>query len=163
MYKLFPAAHAMEFSVGCHARWSNFVEKSLGFPLPSAPAFSAPVQYLPKDERWRGWNFAKGEVGWSSLPMWQKESGTWCERHLPLLTARVKEVSVLAGLVGLATWRLYGFQSQQKKKKLVRLEKNGVGWWKHACAYTYYQLVTSHLCWMFGNPTNVHIRLIKET
>ena len=62
MYKLFPAAHAMEFSVGCHARWSNFVEKSLEFPLPSAPAFSP-----------------------------------------PLLTARVKEVSVLVGLVGLAT------------------------------------------------------------
>jgi hypothetical protein len=51
MYKLFPAAHAMEFSVGCHARWSNFVEKSLEFPLPSAPAFSPPVQYFLKDER----------------------------------------------------------------------------------------------------------------
>jgi hypothetical protein len=59
MYKLFTAAHAMEFSVGCHARWSNFVEKSLEFPLPSAPAFSPPVQYFLKDERWAWMKFYK--------------------------------------------------------------------------------------------------------
>jgi len=51
----------MEFSVGCHARWSNFVEKSSEFPLASTPWFSPPLR-----------------------------------------TPRVKEVSVLVGLVGFA-------------------------------------------------------------
>jgi len=44
MYKLFAAAQAIEFSVGCHAKCSNFVVKSNEFPLASTPGASAPVQ-----------------------------------------------------------------------------------------------------------------------
>jgi len=44
MYKLFAAAQAIEFSVGCHAKCSNFVVKSKEFPFASTPALSAPVQ-----------------------------------------------------------------------------------------------------------------------
>lgn len=43
MYKLFAAAQAIEFSVGCHARWSNFVVESNEFPLASTPGLSAPA------------------------------------------------------------------------------------------------------------------------
>lgn len=43
MYKLFAAAHAIEFSLGCHARWSNLVVKSNELPLASIPGLSAPV------------------------------------------------------------------------------------------------------------------------
>ena len=42
MYKLFAAAQAIEFSVGCHAKCSNFVVKSKEFPLASTPGASAP-------------------------------------------------------------------------------------------------------------------------
>ena len=42
MYKLFAAAQAIEFSVGCHAKCSNFVVKSKEFPFASTPALSAP-------------------------------------------------------------------------------------------------------------------------
>lgn len=42
MYRLFAAAQAIEFSDGCHARWSNFVEKSKEFPFASTPGLSAP-------------------------------------------------------------------------------------------------------------------------
>jgi len=44
MYKLFAAAQAIEFSVGCHAKCSNFVVKSKELPLASTPGASAPVQ-----------------------------------------------------------------------------------------------------------------------
>jgi len=44
MYKLFAAAQAIEFSVGCHAKCSNFVVKSKEFPFASTLALSAPVQ-----------------------------------------------------------------------------------------------------------------------
>ena len=44
MYKLFAAAQAIEFSVGCHARCSNFVVKSKEFPFASTPGFSGPAQ-----------------------------------------------------------------------------------------------------------------------
>jgi len=44
MYKLFAAAQAIEFSLGCHAKCSNFVVKSKEFPLASTPGASAPVQ-----------------------------------------------------------------------------------------------------------------------
>jgi len=44
MYKLFAAAQAIEFSLGCHAKCSNFVVKSKEFPLASTPGVSAPVQ-----------------------------------------------------------------------------------------------------------------------
>jgi len=43
MYKLFAAAQAIEFSVGCHAKCSNFVVKSKEFPFASTPVLSAPV------------------------------------------------------------------------------------------------------------------------
>lgn len=43
MYKLLAAAQAIEFSVGCHAKCSNFVVKSKQFPLASTPGLSAPV------------------------------------------------------------------------------------------------------------------------
>lgn len=43
MYKLLAAAHAIEFSDGCHARCSNFVVKSNEFPFASTPGLSAPV------------------------------------------------------------------------------------------------------------------------
>ena len=43
MYKLFAAAQAIEFSVGCHARCSNFVVKSKEFPFASTPEVSAPA------------------------------------------------------------------------------------------------------------------------
>jgi hypothetical protein len=43
MYKLFAAAQAMEFSVGCHAKCNNFVEKSKEFPFGSTPGPSAPA------------------------------------------------------------------------------------------------------------------------
>jgi hypothetical protein len=46
MYKLLAAAHAIEFSVGCHARWSNLVVKSYEFPFTSAAGPSAPVPLL---------------------------------------------------------------------------------------------------------------------
>lgn len=46
MYKLLAAAHAIEFSVGCHARWSSLVVKSYAFPLTSAPGLSAPVSLV---------------------------------------------------------------------------------------------------------------------
>jgi len=48
MYKLFAAAHAIEFSVGCHAKCSNFVVKSKAFPFASTPVLSAPVPDSPK-------------------------------------------------------------------------------------------------------------------
>jgi len=44
MYRLFAAAQAIEFSEGCHARWSNFVVKSKEFPLASTVEVSAPVK-----------------------------------------------------------------------------------------------------------------------
>jgi hypothetical protein len=47
MYKLFAAAQAIEFSVGCHARCSNFVVKSKVFPFASTPGLSAPVIDFP--------------------------------------------------------------------------------------------------------------------
>jgi hypothetical protein len=47
MYKLFAAAQAIEFSVGCHARCSNFVVKSKEFPFASTPGLSAPVMDFP--------------------------------------------------------------------------------------------------------------------
>lgn len=46
MYKLLAAAHAIEFSVGCHARWSNLVVKSYEFPFTSGPGLSAPVSLV---------------------------------------------------------------------------------------------------------------------
>jgi hypothetical protein len=78
----------MEFSVGCHARWSNFVEKSNEFPLASTPEFSPPVEFISA--------------------LWLEEQKNWGnhvndeERLSPLRTPRVKEVSVRVGLVGLA-------------------------------------------------------------
>jgi len=48
MYKLFAAAQAIEFSVGCHAKCSNFVVKSKEFPFASTPVLSAPVQDITK-------------------------------------------------------------------------------------------------------------------
>ncbi|MFS7980907.1 hypothetical protein Hanom_Chr11g00976141 [Helianthus anomalus] len=45
MYKLLAAAQAIEFSLGCHARWSSFVVKSNEFPFASTPELSpTPVQ-----------------------------------------------------------------------------------------------------------------------
>lgn len=43
MYKLFAAAHAIEFSVGCQAKCSSLIVKSSEFSLASTPWFSAPV------------------------------------------------------------------------------------------------------------------------
>ena len=42
MYRLFEVAQAREFSVGCQAKWSNFVMKSKAFPFVSAPELSVP-------------------------------------------------------------------------------------------------------------------------
>lgn len=47
MYKLFAAAQAIEFSVGCHARCSNFVVKSKEFPFVSTPGTSDPATDSP--------------------------------------------------------------------------------------------------------------------
>lgn len=44
MYKLFAAAQAIEFSVGCQAKCSNFEVESNEFPLASTPEVSAPVE-----------------------------------------------------------------------------------------------------------------------
>ncbi|MFS7968074.1 hypothetical protein Hanom_Chr09g00793281 [Helianthus anomalus] len=53
MYKLFAAAQATEFSVGCHARWSNFVMKSNEFPLAStSPLVDKIDTKLCHDEFW---------------------------------------------------------------------------------------------------------------
>lgn len=64
MYKLFAAAQAIEFSVGCHARWSNFVVKSNEFPLASTPGLSAPEQtsqyFQRKYPKWQ----ANGKGRW---------------------------------------------------------------------------------------------------
>ena len=43
MYRLFAAAQAREFSVGCQAKWSNFVDKSNAFPLASTAGLSGPI------------------------------------------------------------------------------------------------------------------------
>lgn len=58
MYRLFDAPQAMEFSVGCHARCSNFVVKSKVFPFASTAELSAP---FPKkqDERWIAEKYVK--------------------------------------------------------------------------------------------------------
>ena len=45
MYRLFAAAQAIEFSEGCHAKWSSFVVKSKEFPFASTPGLSAPARY----------------------------------------------------------------------------------------------------------------------
>lgn len=42
MYRLFAAAQAREFSVGCQAKWSNFVDKSNAFPFASTAGLSGP-------------------------------------------------------------------------------------------------------------------------
>ena len=52
MYKLFAAAQAIEFSVGCHAKCSNFVVKSKELPFastPSAPRLTTRVILVPSD------------------------------------------------------------------------------------------------------------------
>ncbi|MFS7909508.1 hypothetical protein Hanom_Chr02g00095441 [Helianthus anomalus] len=53
MYKLFAAAQAIEFSVGCHARWSNFVVKSNEFPLAST---SPPVDKKTDTKFYEFWS-----------------------------------------------------------------------------------------------------------
>ena len=53
MYKLFAAAQAIEFSDGCHARWSSFVVKSKLFPFESTPGLSDPVIWIAKHFEWR--------------------------------------------------------------------------------------------------------------
>jgi len=42
MYKVFEAAQAMVFEVGCHAKWSNFEVKSFAPPFISLPGLSFP-------------------------------------------------------------------------------------------------------------------------
>lgn len=64
------------------------------------------------DQNQGGWIFCKESMVWSmyrknSIQDWRHES------HLPLLTARVKEVRVRVGLAGLTTCRLYGISQFQ--------------------------------------------------
>lgn len=46
MYKLFAAAQAIEFSVGCHAKWSSLEVKSNEFPLASTTGLSEPAREI---------------------------------------------------------------------------------------------------------------------
>lgn len=60
MYRLFAAAQAMAFSVGCHARCSSLVVESNAFPFASTTALSAPdfhathhtVTLTQKEQHW---------------------------------------------------------------------------------------------------------------
>lgn len=50
MYRLFAAAQAREFSVGCQARWSNFVDRSNAFPFASTAGLSGPITNHQKEK-----------------------------------------------------------------------------------------------------------------
>lgn len=71
MYKLFAAAQAIEFSDGCHARWSSFVVKSNELPLASAAGLSAPATGKPTFlELSKSWNYKINSVNFILKRTW---------------------------------------------------------------------------------------------